>query len=234
MMTPTTQAHELSQIPQNPVTALDQAGGVLGLFSALGVLSLVGLLYQRQRIWLAPMAAALAGLAGVLWIFRSPQRHTPAEDALTIAPCDGEVVAIAEVPESHFLKGSACQITIRLHAGQAQIIRAPLKGTIRYRRYLPASQASQPDDVLIIGIHLRDHDRALLRLSAGPLWRLLPTDAGRRITFLPDLENAVQAGQITGHLPLGGQVDLYLPRAAQVVVTLGQQVRGGETILARL
>jgi phosphatidylserine decarboxylase len=234
MMPPTPQTRDLSQIPQDPVTALDQAGGVLGLLSALGALSLAGLLRGRQRAWLAPATAALAGLAGVLWIFRSPQRRTPAGDGLAIAPCDGEIVAIAEVVEPHFLKAPACRITIRLHASQVQIIRVPLKGTIQYRRYLPASQASQPDDALIIGIRQRDNGRALLRLSASPFWRLLPSDAGRRITFPPDLENAVQAGQVAGHLPLGGQVDLYLSRTAQVAVTLGQQVRGGETILAQL
>ncbi len=234
MMTSTPQTRELSQIPQDPITALDQAGGVLGVLAALGALSLAGLLRGRHLAWLAPATASLAGLAGVLWLFRSPQRRTPAGDGLAIAPCDGEIVAIAEVPEPHFLQAPACQITIRLRANQVQIIRAPLPGTIWYRRYLPARPTSQPDDALIIGIRQRDNGRALLRLSASPLWRRLPSDAGRRITFPPDLENAIQAGQVAGHLPLGGQVDLYLARTARVAVTLGQQVSGGETILARL
>lgn len=234
MISPSTQTHEINPAWQSPITALDQAGGVLGLLATLGLLSLAGLLRRRRWGWLAPLAAALAGLAGVLWIFRSPQRRAPADDALVLAPCDGVIVAIAEVQEPRFLKAPSCQITIQLHAGQVQVTRAPLKGAVHYRRYLPAGKEGAPDDALYIGIRQPDDTRALLRLSASPFWRLLPSYAGRRITFLPDLEDAVQSGQITGHLPLGGQVNLCLPHTAQVAVALGQQVRGGETALARL
>lgn len=233
MMTPTAQPRDHVMPNQDPVSALEQASGVVSLLAAFGLISLAGLLWRRNPVWLAPLGAACTGLAGVLWIFRNPERRAPAGAGLVIAPADGEIISIARIHEPRFLHAAAHQLTIRTHPGEVQITRAPVSGAVRYRRYQPAGQADQRDDTLCMGIRQPNGDRVLVSLTASSFWRMLPSYAGRRITCLPDLEDAVRQGQVIGHLPLGGLVNVYLPGTALVAVTQGQQVRAGETALAQ-
>ena len=64
--------------------------------------------------------------------------------------------------------------------------------------------------------------------------RRVPSHWARRILLWPDLEDALQAGQVIGHLSLGGMVEVYVPSTATIRVRTGQSVVGGETILATL
>ncbi len=217
-----------------PISALEQGGGLLSLLTALALAGLVGWRRQRGAGWLALAGAALAGLAAVVWTFRSPTRHAPTDPDLALAPCDGEVIAVVLAQEPRFLKTAAWQVTVRVRPGHVQVVRAPVGGIVRYRRYLPAGQEDQRDDALLLGVQRRNGGRVLVRLQASGFWRRLPTYAGRRITLLPDLEDALQPGQVSGHLPLGGQVEIYLPQTSRLAIASGQRLRGGETILARL
>jgi phosphatidylserine decarboxylase len=62
----------------------------------------------------------------------------------------------------------------------------------------------------------------------------MPPFIGRRITALLDLEDTVDRGQVTGHLPLGGQLDVFVPATAQVMAAPEMRVRAGETVLAQI
>lgn len=233
-MRATSQASAAAEPSDDPISALEQGGGLLSLLAALALAGLVGWRRQRAAAWLALTGAGLAGLAAVAWIFRNPTRRGPADSDLALAPCDGEVIAVAEVQEPRFLKAAAWQITVRVRPSQVQVLRAPVGGIVRTRRYLPAGQEGQRDDALLLGVQQRDGGRVLVRLQASGFWRRLPTYAGRRITLLPDLEDALQPGQVSGHLPLGGLVQIYLPQTSHLAIAQGQHLRGGETILARL
>lgn len=233
-MTAKNQAAAPAELTDDPISALEQGGGLLSLLAALALAGLVGWQRRRGAAWPALLAAALAGLAAVLWTFRSPARRAPADPDLALAPCDGDVIAVTEVQEPRFLKAAAWQITVRLHPGHVQVVRAPVGGVVRLRRYLPAGQEGQRDDALLLGVQQGQGSRVLLRLQASGLWRRLPTYVGRRITLLPDLEDTLQPGQVSGHLPLGGEVQIYLPQTGRLAIAQGQRLRGGETILARL
>lgn len=228
--------------PQRPIisppfriSAPEQAGGVISLLAALGLAGLIGWLWQRRPAWLVLAGASFAALAGVVWIFRNPDRSTAGRPGLVaVAPCDGQVRAVALVHEPRFLKALAHRITIIVRPGDVQIMRAPVEGIVRYRRYQPRGQAGEADDALWIGARQPDGAKVLIKLSANRFWRLMPAFVGRRITALTDIEEAVQQGQVIGHLPLGGEVQIYLPADAKMAVEPGQRVRAGETALASL
>ena len=44
----------------------------------------------------------------------------------------------------------------------------------------------------------------------------------------------VARGQRFGIMKFGSRMDVFLPESADVAVTVGQTVRGGETVVARL
>lgn len=221
-------------IPPNfRISALEQAGGVVGLLAAAGVTGSAGWLWRRKPAWLALAGAGASALAGVLWLFRSPDRSTAGGPGLAVAPCDGQVSSIALIHEPRFLKAQAFQIIVRVRPGNVQVMRAPVGGTVRYRRYQPRGQAGAVDDTLWIGVRQPIGARVLIQLTASPIWRLTPSFAGQRITALIELEDAVRQGQIIGHLPLGGQVQIYIPASAQLAVKPGVRTRAGETNLGK-
>ena len=206
----------------------------MGLLAAAGVTGSAGWLWRRKPAWLALAGASASALAGVLWIFRNPDRCTAGGPGLAVAPCDGQVSSVALIEEPRFLKSQARRITIRVRPGDVQVTRAPVEGIVRYRRYRPRGLAGAADDTLWIGIRQQAGARVLIQLSANPFWRVVPSFVGRRITALPELEDAVQQGQVIGHLPLGGEIAIYLPATAQVAVEPGTRVRAGEMLLTRL
>jgi phosphatidylserine decarboxylase len=205
---------------------------MISLLAAMGLAGLAGWLWRRRPAWLALTGASYSALAGILWLFRNPDRGTAGGLGLAVAPCDGQVRSVALVREPRFLNVLARRITIQVQPGDVQVTRAPVEGVVRYRRYEPRGQAGAADDALWIGIRQPAGARVLIRLSASPFWRILPSFLGRRITLLPELEDAVQQGQVIGHLPLGGEVEIYLPASAQAAVGTGERVRAGMTALA--
>lgn len=220
--------------PEHHISALQQAGGVISLLAAVGLVGLAGWVWRRRPAWLALAGASFSALAGVLWIFRNPDRSTAGGLGQAVAPCDGQVRSVALVWEPRFLKTQAQRVAIKVRPGDVQITRAPVEGMVRYRRYQPLGQAGAADDTLWIGIRQPDGARVLIRLSASPFWRVLPPFIGRRITALLELEDAVQQGQVIGHLPLGGEVEIYLPTTTQMAIEPAERVRAGETVLAQL
>lgn len=219
--------------PASHITTVDQAGGVIALLGSIGLAASVGWLLQRKPGWLVLSAASQSALAGVFWLFRNPSRSNPAGAGLVVSPCDGEVRKIDLVHEPRFVKALTYRVTIQIRPGDVQVTRSPSDGRVRYRRYQPGGQQNEHNDTLWIGIHHSSGVKVLIKQRASSFWRAMPAFVGRRITTLLDLEDAAQQGQVMGHLPLGGEVQIFIPDTAHMAVTPGTRVRAGETILAR-
>ncbi len=232
-MSPNTLPVNSLNTPDSYISTLDQASGVVTLLGAVGLAGTLGWLLRRKPGWFVLIAASQSALAGVFWLFRNPPRSNPPGDGLVVAPCDGEVRQVALVQEPRFLKAPAYQVTIRVRPGDVQVTRAPSEGIVRYRRYQPAGQQDERNDVLWVGIRQSSGAKVLVKLRASSFWRFMPTFVGRRITTLIDLEDAARQGQVTGHLPLGGEVQVYIPATGQITIGPGLRVRAGETVLAR-
>ncbi|MFZ2487961.1 MAG: phosphatidylserine decarboxylase [Anaerolineae bacterium] len=220
-------------IPEERISVLNQAGGVVSILSALGLSGLAGWLGQRKPGWLVLAGAGLSALAGVLWIFRNPPRSVPQGADLVVAPCDGAVVRVNTVLEPRYLRAPAYEVTIQITPADVQITRAPAAGFVRYRRYQTSNETASGNDTLWFGIHQEQGARLLMAWTASTLWHRAPGILDQPITVLADLEDAVARGQVTGHLPLGGEVTVYVPVTAQIAVGPGVHVRAGETVLAR-
>jgi phosphatidylserine decarboxylase len=184
-----------------------------------------------------PLIAILAALLVVislllLYFFRDPERHPPAGDGLFVAPADGQVMTIRQVEEPIFLQGLAVQISIFMSVLNVHVNRAPIAGEVAFRQYragrfLPAyrPEASTENESNLLGL-IKGETRVLIKQIAGIL--------ARRIVCWSSIGERLARGQRFGLIKFGSRVELFLPPDVEVLVTIGDRVRAGETVLARV
>lgn len=200
---------------------------VKAIFVGLSGLFVLALWWRRG--WLAGLTGGL--LAWIIYFFRDPVRE-PAADSpeFIIAPADGRIMTIRQVEEPHFIHGPAQRISIFLSLFDVHVQRAPYPGVVKRLHYQPGRFAPA-----FLG-HAEENESNLIGLetSRGPLAVKQMTGLlARRIVCWLDLEQTLTLGQRLGLIRFGSRVDLFLPLEAELLVRAGQQVYGGETLVAR-
>lgn len=203
-------------------------GGVLVLLWYFGISSLV--------FWIT------AGTGGVLFLlllmfFRNPRREVPYQPDYVVAPADGTVVAVEQI-QSALLPGQPerlwWKISIFMPPWKPHINRAPVRGTVRKVLYMPGryvvawhpKSSDQNEQNLIWLERAEDQMPIVVKQIAGFV--------ARRIRCYLQEGDAVECGQELGFIKLGSRTDLFLPASAVILVEVEDQVRAGETVVARL
>jgi phosphatidylserine decarboxylase len=200
-----------------------------------GVVALAFLLF----IW-DELGFALLGLT--IWVaafFRDPIRTTPKGDGLIVAPADGLVTMIANVPPPRELQGEGglgaepvIRVSIFMSVFDVHINRTPIAGEIKRVVYIAgkflnadldkASEDNERQHFLVEG---RDGTRIGFTQIAGLV--------ARRIVPWVRAGDHVATGQRVGIIRFGSRVDVYLPEGTAPQLILGQRTIAGETIVAR-
>ena len=211
--------------------------GVALAASLAGLAAGTALALSHSPWWWA--LAAVSGLAClfVLWFFRDPARAIPQEDGLLVSPADGVVTHIDEEDEPAFIGGRAKRLSIFLSVFDAHLNRAPCAGTVSHMAYHPGKFADARDDASHAG-----NERQDLGLDTGDprcpkvLVRQIAGFIARRIVCPRTLGERLERGQTYGMIKFGSRTTLCLPAdaAAAWVVGVGDRVKAGETVLARL
>lgn len=177
-------------------------------------------------------AAGFAALGGFFaYFFRDPERDVPREPGLVVAPADGRVMIAGPSDGRWSPPGEWKQITIFLSPLDVHINRTPVSGRvtrIEYRpgsflpAYKPDASANELNEIWI------DHDgeAVVVRQIVGVL--------ARRIVCRVEEGQHLAAGERIGLMKFGSRMDVFLPRRAHLLVSVGQTVVAGETVLARL
>jgi len=168
----------------------------------------------------------------LLFFFRDPHRMAPEQPDLVLSPADGKIVTIQRIHEPSLLQEEAIQISIFLSIFNVHINRSPYPGhvvTTSYHqgKFFPAfrekaSLLNEQNSLLIEGPHLK----ILVKQIAGLI--------ARRIVCWVKVGDYLQPGERFGLIKFGSRVDLFLPLHAELCVGVGEKVRGGETIIARI
>ena len=196
-------------------------------------LAALAAVWARGAGWGVHSAAPALFLALTLFVayfFRDPERRTPEDPRLVVAPADGRVVSVGPAEGEDFMDGTATRVTIFLSIFDVHVQRAPLGGRIaRYARrpgrFVAAwsEVASLENERATLGIHT----------GAGPvLVRQIAGLVARRIATYPREGDTVARGERIGLIRFGSRVDLFLPPRWPVAVEPGDRVRGGETPVA--
>jgi phosphatidylserine decarboxylase len=184
------------------------------------------------------VAWPLVGLT--IWVaafFRDPHRGVPQGDAYIIAPADGLITLIVNVPPPRELAGEGgltdaeyTRVSMFMSVFDVHINRAPIAGTIKQVVYIAGKflnadldKASEDNERQHILVERHDGVKIGFTQIAGLV--------ARRIVPFVKPGDMVAAGQRVGLIRFGSRVDVYLPAGTAPKVALGQKTVAGETIL---
>ncbi|WP_336946718.1 phosphatidylserine decarboxylase [Asaia sp. BMEF1] len=179
---------------------------------------------------------ALGGFAFCLYFFRDPKRFPPARTDLALAPADGRVVSVElATPPAALGMGSdpVWRVATFLSVLNVHINRMPAAGTVTKIAYhagqfLNASldKASDLNERNEVRLTLEDGRHMAIVQIAGLI--------ARRIVCYVEEGSAVEPGDRFGLIRFGSRTDLYLPPGVTPLVSTGQIMVGGETVIAHL
>ena len=198
-----------------------------------GAVAFAALLSWLNLAWM-PGAIFWLLAAGFTLFFRDPDRREPADAGLhaVLAPADGRILHAGPAETDTAPAGSWQQVSIFLSPLDVHVNRTPIGGRVlevthSRGRFLPAydrrsGAANERSEVRL------DHagQTVIFRQVVGVLARRVVC----RLT--PGMD--VARGQRFGIMKFGSRMDVFLPASAALAVTVGETVRGGETVVARL
>ena len=164
-----------------------------------------------------------------LYFFRDPQRIPPNNDGF-LSPGDGKVVQIIDVEDAEI--GKAKQISIFLSVFNVHSQRVPLSGKVISKTYNSGKflaafnhKASLDNEQTVVMFETESGKMYKIKQIAGLI--------ARRILNYMEPENRVERGQRLGFIRFGSRVDIIVPEDFQIDVSLGDMVRGNQTIIGR-
>lgn len=203
-------------------------------FVAAGLLLAAACWYARQWSPVLAPGSAVFGLAAVFmaFFFRDPRRRAPGLPGAVVSAADGRVVSVEQVAHDDYLDGPATRISVFLSVFNVHVNRVPHEGEVdfvdrrsgRYR-VAYAEQASEENEQSVIGIRCGNH-RLVVKQIVGIL--------ARRIACRLVPGQQVSRGERFGLIRFGSRVDLILPESTSIQVSVGDRVRGGETVMGVL
>ena len=192
---------------------------------------LIGFAIGHWLIW-----AGLIFTLFCLFFFRDPDRVPPPRPGLFVAPADGRVVSVrpaAPPPELGLGNEPRWKVSIFLTVLNVHVNRIPADGVvtrIAYRNgaFVSASldKASAANERNALAIRLPNGQEIAVVQIAGLI--------ARRIVCSVREGDPVTAGDRFGIIRFGSRTDLYLPEGVRPLVSEGQTMIGGETVIADL
>jgi phosphatidylserine decarboxylase len=218
------------------------------------------LLYQAGFSW--SVTFVLTGICQVgvfvgtiLWLFyRDPERTVPPDPGLVVSPADGTVIylrqlaageplrseknggliTLEEIRDTGFATEPLWQVGISMVYTDVHVNRAPIEGRVTLVKHTPGQ---------FLSLRRREavnrNERQTLMIERGAMRVMLVQIASRLVrqivAYVKEGE-IVERGQRVGVIKLGSQVDLFMPldKVQYPCVTVGQKLRAGVTVVARL
>ena len=180
------------------------------------------------------VAAVIALILTTLTLnfFRDPERVTPQDPGLAVAPADGKIVFVG--PAVDPATGQVrTKVSIFMNVFNVHVNRTPVTGRVEKITYFPGKFLNAALDKAS-----EDNERNQFRIvdEHGHGWTVVQIAGlvARRIVCWAEEGDDVRRGQRVGLIKFGSRVDLYLPDAYDVCVTKQQQTCAGLTVMAKL
>jgi phosphatidylserine decarboxylase len=168
----------------------------------------------------------------VVAFFRVPSRPPISDDGVIFSPCDGTLVVAEDVDEGEVTHSRRIQLSVFMSVTNVHQNWFPVGGLVTYfkhhnGRFMIAwhPKSSDENEHTTTAIETPAHGVVVFRQVAGMVAR-------RIVSYARVGEQAVQ-NTPCGFIKFGSRVDLYLPLDAEVLVGLGEKVKGGQTPIAR-
>jgi len=197
-----------------------------GYYFGLPPLALSGVSFLLH--WYLTAAILLFLALFVFSFFRDPDRVIPNKPGAIVSPADGRVVVVTE-EENAGRPGQ--RVSIFLAIWNVHVNRAPASGTIAKLEYKPGKffaamreRASAENEQNVFTLST-DAGEMVFKQIAG--W------IARRVVSWKKVGEQVARGERIGLVRFGSRVDVWLPREAEILVKVGENVKGGSSLIAR-
>jgi phosphatidylserine decarboxylase len=182
----------------------------------------------------------IIGIVLTLWcayFFRNPHRVTPLRAGVIVSPADGMVSNIQKVTLPGELENADdnalyTRVSIFLNVFNVHVQRVPVAGKILEVVYRPGKFINATLDKASV-----DNERSTV---------LMETTNGKKIAFVQiagliarriintlHKDQIVATGELYGLIRFGSRLDIYLPEGVNPLVSIGQSMVGGETVVAQ-
>ncbi|MBK0325902.1 phosphatidylserine decarboxylase [Rhodobacteraceae bacterium F11138] len=199
--------------------------------AAFAVVSALLFLITEELGWI--------GVGLTVWcyyFFRDPKRTTPIREGLVVSPADG-VVSLIEpaVPpaELGMPDQPLTRVSVFMNVFNCHVNRAPVEGEISAVAYRPGKffnasldKASDDNERNSLCITMPDQRQIAVVQIAGLV--------ARRIVCFVSQGQPIMTGERFGLIRFGSRLDVYLPDGVAPMVSVGQTMVAGETVLADL
>jgi phosphatidylserine decarboxylase len=170
------------------------------------------------------------------YFFRDPERVTPERPGVIVSPADG-IVSLIEpaIPpkELGMADVALTRISVFMNVFNCHVNRAPIAGEITAVAYRPgkffnASLDKASDD--------NERNSLCIRMANGQDLAVVQIAGlvARRIVCFVKPGDKIQTGERFGLIRFGSRLDVYLPDGVEPLVSIGQTMVAGETVLAEL
>ena len=168
----------------------------------------------------------------IFYFFRDPNRIIPLDDFI-VSPADGTITYIGETNNPLDIENNNevyTKVSIFLSIFDVHVNRMPIEGTIKEIKYIPGKFINATLDK-----SSEQNEKNIIKISDGTYNYFVVQIAGliaRRIVCNVNKNQDLKKGDRIGIIKFGSRVDLYLPKSNKVLVSKGQKVIGGETIIS--
>lgn len=184
----------------------------------------------------------ILGLIGVVltiwcyYFFRDPERQVPQNDSLLISPADGIVSFVGLAvppPEMELTNAPLMRISVFMSVFNCHVNRTPIAGKVEKIAYHAGAffnatldKASELNERNSLRIAMPNGQKIGVVQIAGLV--------ARRILCEVKEGQELKTGERIGIIRFGSRVDIYLPDGIEPLVTKGQTMVAGETVIANL
>jgi len=187
----------------------------------------LGVAALSQR-WLIPGVILCLLALFVFSFFRDPERRIPQDESLLVSPADGKVVVVTDEENA---ERPGIRISIFLAIWNVHVNRSPAAGTIKRLDYRPGKFLAAWDALASF-----QNEQNVFTLATGGGELEIKQIAGwvaRRVVSWKKAGDSVARGERIGLVRFGSRVDLWFPEDSQILVKVGETVKGGSSVLAR-
>jgi len=182
--------------------------------------------------WLWKLTLLLAIFTGSF--FRNPERYPPFREGTVVSPADGRILSVTQVDGPELSGMDECtKVSIFMSVFNVHVNRSPAAGRVLEIHYKPGKffsanldKAAEENERNLVVMEDEQGRRLAFVQIAGLI--------ARRIVCFVSPDDTLEKGERFGLIRFGSRVDLYLPTQTEIDISVGQHVKGGETIIGYL
>ncbi|MEZ5345377.1 MAG: phosphatidylserine decarboxylase [Pyrinomonadaceae bacterium] len=185
---------------------------------------LVSAIFAFFYLWIGAVVFLFLA-AFMAFFFRNPHRNIPTDPDIVVSSADGKVTRIEDRENGKFVSVFLSPLDVHLN-------RAPIAGTVTDVKLFKgkkapatsneASQTNERNAITIEGENMTVVCTQIVGIMA------------RRIVCRVKAGDTLDRGEQYGLIKFGSRTDLLMPKNVEVLVKVGDRVRGGETVIAKM